>query len=177
MKCSLSSACSIFNVHLHLHLNSSLWSYSVVLLGWQSKVSLFILQLFFQIISRRSKIRFAGKEDIPGLNAQSIWLTSTLATNSRITLLPSDALSLVSAEVPKMIYQDILEDYKEKGRKSLKNCKKIESNKLFIPEYTRTIQKWGVAGFFYIYISDLLYDLGQVVHPFCAFASVSALWK
>ena len=40
-----------------------------------------------------------------------------------------------------MIDQDILEEYKEKDRKSLKNSKKIESSKLFVPEYTHTIQK------------------------------------
>lgn len=31
--------------------------------------------------------------------------------------------------------------------------------------------------FWYVYISDLLYDLGQVTHPFGAFVSVSALQK
>lgn len=65
--------------------------------------------------------------------------------NSSITLLPSDVLSLISVEVLMMIYQDRVEDYKEKDRKYLKNCKKIESRKLFFPEYTLTIQKRDMA--------------------------------
>lgn len=69
-----------------------------------------------------------------------------------------------------MIYQDIREDYKEKGRKSLKNSRKIESSELFFPEYTHTLQKWDVA-------EVLTYlHFWFTVWP-CTFVPVSALQK
>lgn len=92
-----------------------------------------------------------------------------------MTLLPPDALSLLSMEVPVLVYQDILGAYKEKGIKPLKDCKRSWNQ---VSYFFRDIptpygnEMW--LGFWYIYTSDLLHDLGQVTHAFCAFVSVSA---
>lgn len=144
LQCMFNFSCS-FHAHLHLHWDVCLWSCPKVPLGWKPKVSLLVPVIFpshQQMIQnlihrerRHSRLRCPDCLSV-------IYFGNR---NSSITLLPSDALSLISVEVPMIMYQDILEDYKEKDWKSSKNCKKIESVKLFAPEYTHTIQKRDVA--------------------------------
>lgn len=84
----VSSAWSIFHAlsQLHLHWEACLWSCRIAPLGCQPKVSLFMPQLLFQLISSRSKFWFTDEDDIPGWDALSVYFSPALVTEIQALL-------------------------------------------------------------------------------------------